>query len=672
MRFAFILTFFSIAVFAQERPPIKFGKVSMEEMNMTVYEKDSSAVAVKLFDVGESSVNGFKSTYKRHTRIKILKEDGLQFGSVIVPFLTISSYLGEIGSFSGLKASTYNLVNGKIEEIKLESKGKFKEEFVEGISVIRFALPQVMVGSVIEYEYDISMKIFIDLRSWDFQDLLPCRWSEYEANISNICNYRMQFRGYLTPTISEKKDAFCEGLTLPEARTLNIHPDHLDDLKPCKYYRWAMADVAAFKEEPFISARKNYISSVSFDLVSLGYLGTTYHRILMSSWEDLREKYLDEIFTANWHNMDVKTNIRKTEFLEKKSKELVAGLNHPDEKVQAIYNYVKENIEWTGFYSTHMARDSKKVWDEKKGSSADVNLLLLAMLRYARLPADPVLTSTKSNGFVRQEVPIRSQFNNVLVISDFKGKKKIMDATDRYLPLEYLPQACLNGSGYHATDKAYQWVSLLESPKSRTSVTMDVGIEDNSRMTGRVTSTSTGYNARNIREGIVKSGLRKHVGEFFKGKTAAVKDTLVENLDKFNEPVKESYTVELSDIFQTAGDVIYLDPVQFSKHDLNPFVLLERKYPVDFTYPQETAFMMKLKIPDGYMVDELPQPKVSLLPDNAGRFVYSASSTDRSVTIMSQLVINKVLFGQDEYDALREFYHIIVTKQSEQIVLKKK
>ncbi|MBL7850473.1 MAG: DUF3857 domain-containing protein [Cyclobacteriaceae bacterium] len=672
MKRLLVLMLLPLAVFAQKRPPIKFGNVSMEEMNMTVYEKDSSAIAVKLFDIGESSVNGIKSTYKRHTRIKILKEEGLQYGSVVVPFFSLSSFFGDVGTFTGLKAVTYNLDNGRMVESKLESQGKFKEEFVDGIRVIRFALPQVKVGSVIEYQYEVQMKMFFELRSWDFQDLIPCRWSEYQVHISNVCDYRIVFRGYLVPSVNEKKDGFCEGLNSAEARTLNINPDHLDDFKPCVNYRWAMADVPAFKEEPFISSRKNYISSVSFDLASIDYPGGVPRIVYMSSWGDVREKYLDEIFKADWHNLDVKTNTRRTEFLEKKAQEVVAGLSHPDEKVKAIYHYVKENLEWAGYYSTYLARDPKKVWEEKKGSSGDVNLLLLSMLRYAGLPADPVLISTRSNGFVREMVPVRSQFNNVVVISDYKGKKKILDATDRYLPIEYIPLACLNGIGFQPTDKAFQWVNLLDAPKSRKSVTMDVYFSDDNTLKGTFTSSSTGYYARDVREAVRKSGMVKHLDNVFKGKTVTIADTVMENLDKLDDPLKETYKLELADIAQSGGDVIYLDPILFTRRESNPFVQLQRTYPVDFSYPQEIAFMMKLKLPENYTVDELPAPKVSMLPENAGRFVYSSSVADGAVTIMSQFVINKVLFSQDEYDALREFYNIMLAKHNEQLVLKRK
>jgi hypothetical protein len=77
-------------------------------------------------------------------------------------------------------------------------------------------------------------------------------------------------------------------------------------------------------------------------------------------------------------------------------------------------------------------------------------------------------------------------------------------------------------------------------------------------------------------------------------------------------------------------------------------------------------------IPDGYLVDEIPQPKVTALPESKGKFSYHVSQTGNRLTVVSNIQINERMFMQDEYPGLREFYNRIVAKQAEQIVLKKK
>ena len=82
--------------------------------------------------------------------------------------------------------------------------------------------------------------------------------------------------------------------------------------------------------------------------------------------------------------------------------------------------------------------------------------------------------------------------------------------------------------------------------------------------------------------------------------------------------------------------------------------------------------MVKITLPEAYVVDELPQSKVFILPDKSGRFTYNAQINGNVINIMSSLQINKPLYIGDEYKNLREFYTQLIAKQNEQIVLKKK
>ncbi len=80
----------------------------------------------------------------------------------------------------------------------------------------------------------------------------------------------------------------------------------------------------------------------------------------------------------------------------------------------------------------------------------------------------------------------------------------------------------------------------------------------------------------------------------------------------------------------------------------------------------------KIKLPQGYRVDEIPQAKLAMLPDDAGKFLYSAASSHATeITLTCQLAINKSYFLQNEYPHLREFMNVVMAKQTEQIVIRK-
>jgi hypothetical protein len=136
--------------------------------------------------------------------------------------------------------------------------------------------------------------------------------------------------------------------------------------------------------------------------------------------------------------------------------------------------------------------------------------------------------------------------------------------------------------------------------------------------------------------------------------------------------VKESHDVSIAEHISLAGDVMYVNPFITGQMDQNPFKSETRIYPVDYGSQQENVYMLQLYVPDGFVVDELPKPKILALPQNAAKYLYSATQIGNVINITSNFQVNKNTFMQLEYPGLREFYNQVVAKQAEQIVLKKK
>ncbi|MFM8740804.1 MAG: hypothetical protein ACKOC0_11455, partial [Cytophagales bacterium] len=106
----------SLSLYAQ-KPPLKFGDVTTDELKMTIYPKDSSAKAVVLADFGESkleynqSKSSFQVLFERTRRLKILTKEGLDWANFNIPLYHNPS---DEEKLTNLKAITYNLENGKM------------------------------------------------------------------------------------------------------------------------------------------------------------------------------------------------------------------------------------------------------------------------------------------------------------------------------------------------------------------------------------------------------------------------------------------------------------------------------------------------------------------------------------------------------------------------------
>jgi hypothetical protein len=422
--------------------------------------------------------------------------------------------------------------------------------------------------------------------------------------------------------------------------------------------------VPAFKPEPFITTPKDYILKINFELAYKKFPGQPIEPVI-GSWEDLNKQFSE---SENFGK-----EITGNGFLKKTVEEITAGLSTPEQKISAINNYVARNIEWNGNSYKFTSGSLKKVLEEKKGSSADINLMLGSMLEKAGFKIFPVLLSTRDHGFVRENVPISSQFNYVVCLVKLDDKLILLDGTDRFLPTGTLPERCLNGNGFIVSpDGLRGWVPLKSPSKSRRYYNVDLALNDSGELRGKVNIDQSGYYAQSVRKKFLAKGEEEYVKEITDNHTWAVEKKEFKNAKEVGEGFKETYDVVIKDHVVATDGIIYINPFIAQQEKENPFKLEKREYPVDYGSPLEKMYLCKFTIPDGYVVDELPKSLVLKLPDNSARYVYNLVQTGNAISLTSNLQINNSLFSQDEYPHLREFYTQLVAKQAEQIVLKKK
>ena len=652
-----------------QKPPVKFGDISIEDLKMTHYAKDSSAEAVVLADYGETTMEysqseGFVLKFERLTRIKILTKDGLDWADFAVPLYHDG---GNDEKMNGLKAVTYNLENGKTIQSKLKNDAVFKEKQDANIDIMKMTLPNAKVGSIVEVTYSVRSDFWFNFQDWEFQSTIPVVWSEYRARIPEYFNYEKYMQGYIQLVVNENTTASNSiNLVSKERSEGTVTRTEFSQEKIYfqeTRFRWAAKDVPAFKSEPFITTYRDYISKMNFELAYTKFPNSAIKNY-MGTWEDINKRYAE--------SSDFGGEVTGNGFLKNKVEEITAGMKTPEEKIASICNYVKQNILWDGTSRKFLTTTIKKVLDEKKGNSAEINLLLASMLEKAGLSAYPVLSSTRDHGFLREGTPVSSQFNYVICAVKVADKFILLDATEKFLPVGVLPERCLNGKGFLVSKEGFQWLALQTPGKSRTIVNADVAMTESGELNGKLTIERTGYYALNERKKFVDKGQEEYVKDFLGNRTWDLAKSEFYNAKELNEPFKVLHQMKVSDHVTSAGDVLYMNPFLLMRMEANEFSLEKRDYPVNFGSPFERMYTCKIKIPDGFQVDELPQSKVFALPEAGGKFLYNVARLENVISITSIFQINRDIFTQVEYPNLREFYNLVVAKQAEQIVLKKK
>ena len=645
----FVICTFHFAGLAQ-KPPIKFGKISDEEINLKVYDKDTSAEAVIIADYGTVEIvypssEGFQLQVNRHRRIKILKNDGLERANGSVRLYRSG---GSDENLSSFKASTYNLEDGKLIETKFSRKEIISENESKYAVLKKFALPNVKVGSIIEYEYSYVSPHIFNLRDWYFQDEIPSMWSELRTTIPEFFDFRRATGGYLVSSICEKTQS---SFAIQGSRT--NYSNYIE--------RVVFQDVPAFKHEKFITTPNDYLSRVEFELRSLNFPGSPIENY-STTWEKIVGNLMaDENFGADLNRHGI-------------VKELTGQINNSDSlmaKINKAVELIKRQMKWDESYSVSTDRSLREAFNKKQGNMAEINLLLINLLRSVGVDAYPVIFSTRSHGTIRLFYPMISAFNGVLVAVKVNGKDMLIDATSQFNNLGQISPNYVNGNGMKIMENRFEWIPLLNTEQYSTITMTTLNVVDG-QLKGEIIKNNLSSSASDLREEIAKKGKQQFIDEYIKETTDLdIKEYIIDNESDLSKPLSEKVFVDNFNKIDVTGDVIYVPSVVGLDEEINPFVSDTRLYPVDFAVPVTEKNIINLNIPGGYQVEELPAEIKLSLPGNAATFIYMVRNLGTTVQVSSTLKINRTLFTSQEYQLLKEFFKNIISKYGEQIVLKK-
>jgi hypothetical protein len=655
---------------------IKFGKPEPADFEAKNFVADSAAPAVVLYDFGNTRfhLNGtsFQLESERITRIKILKKAGYEVATIEVPLYHKEQREEKI---VGLKGFTYNEVGGKIEKVKLEVGQAFTEERTKNVKVRKFTLPNVREGAVIEYSYTVTSDFLFNFQDWTFQREIPTRWSEFRACIPEYFDYKMLMQGY-EPLALQTQEQSQEQYTLRErvnkvdgvgfsgATTHEAMASQVIMARATNYH-WAMRNVPALRDEPFMTTPSDYVARINFELAGENIPGQGYQNVA-GSWGKINTDLLN--------SDEFGGQLDRAGFLAETLKALVTQYPDPAARAAAVRELITKSVKYDGTNRYSASGPLKRSFELHRGTAADVNLLLIAALRQAGLAAQPVLLSTRAHGRVDANFPQLQQFNYVIGLLPLAGDKELLlDATDPLLPCGTLPTRCLNQTGrLVAKGTEGRWVSLSPSQMLNHFQQVTLAVDEQGNLSGQVREEHAGYAGVAAREKLQQLGEKKYVtelaGRHSSWEMPSYKFSQVAQVD---QPLALNY--ELRQPASTPGGAreLYLNPLALFGESRNPFHHAQRLYPVDFGAPVQEVIMVTLTLPAGYTA-ELPKSAVIEMPNKGGRYVFTAvNSAPGTVQLVSRLSLSKPIYGAEEYALLREFYRMALAKQAEALVLKK-
>ena len=645
---------------------MKFGKPTKEELQMTTYEADPNAEAVvlcRLTDVVYTiQTNGYLVDYNEKIRIKVLKPEGKRLAKVVIPYLKnlssdnvggskfslksipfhvsgTSAYMeSESGSFieeamgnysdesiEDLKATAFNLENGKMTKSTLKKGDVVKTKIDEQRHQIEFTVPDVKVGTVIEVEYCVHSELFWMLHDWFAQREIPVVYAKLDMDIPKYLIFNLEEHGIQRLTCTCTQGVMRYKLESdPLAAPMTVNTNH---------YICVGRNLMAMPKDDYVWCTNDHCAGLTAELKQYSLRGTMVLDYA-KSWEQIDQMLLDD--------PDLGKQLNNHSPLAKELKEAkIEEIASEMQRASAVYQLVMSKVNWDGTY---------KLWPDKteetlkkgSGSNADINMLLIQSLKEVGLGAAPVVLRTRDEGLLPHNFPSMTKLSSyVVAVIPSAGSTFYVDASSKNGYLNVLAEPLLvEKARLVEKGKKSQWVNLQKLSKSQKSTIIDAVLGADGKLTGKQTTRYEGL--------------------------AAMKYRQEKGLNEFAADVTEEKDIEIQGEVKD-GEISFCPYAQPTE---NPFKAETRKMPVEFGSLGTEKVVMNISLPEGKSFVGEPRNTVITTQDKGLEGRIFTTPSEGKVQMTSQFSINKISHSEKNYADLRQIFDMLAAFTSEKMTVK--
>ena len=653
MMYIMLLAISMIANAQDIEPNLKWGKPTDQELQMAEYALDKEADAVVLYHKTDVSYqftnNDFRVIYRVNTRLKVLKPEGKRVADGQIAYLENETNRTRREIVTGLKATAYNMEDGKLVKTKMERSMTSEERLDKNQMVMKFSVPQVKVGTVIEIEYRIDSDYYGNIRDWYAQRDIPVLYTCYELSIPEWFTFNIEETGM---NHMEKKENSEPMTLLFSGGTENI----LTNIKT-----FVGRNLPALKDDDFVWHAADYGDKVTAELAGIFIPGSVY-KSYTSTWDDIDNQLLsDEDFGGRLkRNSPLKDEI------------IAAGI--PDisdkkERIAAVWKLLKSKVRWNGDYA-FWGKSASKILKEGTGTNADINFLLINMLQDAGIESTPVVMRTRDSGILPLSHSSLKYLNTFVVgipMTDSGMAYLDGSAEDGYLNV--LPAKLLvTRARVVQKTGADLWVNLQANARGRETAIVQAQLSTDGQLKGQK-STMLVEEAAAAKRRVWR--LAKDSTELIQKMQERdgieIQSYRLEGRHDFSPTVKEEMTFTKQ--CDVAGDMIYLNPLVFIPQHESPFTTAERILPIEFPYNQSETQNVIITLPEGYVVEEAPKPIIIKFDGATARIICNVNGNQLSVQY--QMNISQTFYASTQYQDLKAFFDSVVESNKHILTIKK-
>jgi hypothetical protein len=610
------------------------------------YADDANAVI--LLDDQETTVkdSGEIVTHQR-LAYRILRPEGKDYAQHEVYFDAET----KVNSFRGwsitAKGQEYETKDKDAFELSLGSEQGFSDTKKKII-----VLPGAEVGTVVGFEYEQKRRPYMFQDYWYFQDMIPVEKSRYTLRLPNKWEYRADWLNHAEQKPTE------QGGT----------------------YVWEISEVPRIERE---FHEPNFRALAGHMIVTLFSEKATHRN--SESWNDL----------GMWYSQLTAGVRDSSPALQAKTLELAPPNKPLFERIRALTLFAQRDVRYyaieigIGGYRPHPAGE---IFSHRYGDCKDKATVLSSMLAQIGVKSYYMVIHD-TRGIFTEKTPPNSQFNHMILVIQMPeasfpqtlpamfehpklGHLLIFDPTNDMVPLGQLPYYEQDSFGLLVTDSGGELIHLPVTSPDMNKIRRDAKLKllPDGTLQGEIVEVRSGYLAMLGREYLVHQTQndRKKILEHFWGPNIGAFQIDAFNLENENDIDKDlvlRYKFTASHYAKTAGPLLLVRPRVVGEMAGAFDASKPRHYAYDIDAPFLRSDNVEIALPDGYNVDELPEPAKAIFP--FAEYTSKAEKEGHVLKYSREYKMQTTQVPVERIEQLRKLFSQIGTDEKNMAVLKR-
>jgi hypothetical protein len=595
------------------------------------------------------------STDKMETHVrkayKILRPDGREHGTVVVPFDSQSKVKTLHGWCIPAQGKDYEVKEKDAIERSLLPSG----ELMSDVKLRVLSIPAPDPGNIVGYEYEVEERPFFLQELWHFQEKNPVRESHYSLQLPPGWEYKVAFLNY------------------PEVKPTQAGGNS---------WQWVVSDIKGIRHEPHMPPFKGVAGQMVVSFFTSGAPPLNG----FTDWGGM----------GKWYSALVGGRVDASPEIKQQVNTLTASKTTSLQKMQAIAEFVQHDIRYVaielgiGGWQPHAAPD---VFSHRYGDCKDKATLVRSMLQEIGIDSYHVVIYTE-RGAVTPQTPANHGFNHAILaiklpdglndsslvatLQDPKlGRLLFFDPTNELIPFGQLPGYLQANYGLLVTPDGGELIELPQQPSAMNSIerTAKLTLDTTGTLKGEVKEIRLGERASSERwrlRAVTKDTDRiKPIEELLGNSLTSfhITQASVVNLQQTDKPFGFNYSFESPNYAKNAGNLLLVRPRVIGNKGSGFLETKEpRKFPIEFEEPARDTDTFEITIPNGYVVDDLP-PAVDA---DYGFASYHSKTvvTGNVVGYTRTFEVKELSVPVNKAEELKKFYRIIAADERNTMVLK--